>query len=401
MLAVIAMIPVGGGPTAPASSPSGDRIYVGSTANPTISVVATVTNTVIDSIGPAPLGLQGAQQLTVHPDGTRLYCNTFGAVTVVDVNAKSIAALIPSGWAGMVAVHPDGSTVFLASGGDDSGTPDPKVLLIDAATNTVTGSIKVDEAYYVAVSPNGARLYVAGYSGDLIWVIDTVGHSIVQTIDLGKPISGLVVSPDNSRVYVLGAVKFGVTTSNVTVIDAATGAVTTAITFPLGEELTDMAVAPDGAAVYVTQLTGDVSRIDTSTMTVTDTVSIGSYAGAVAVSPDGSRIYVTNRHANTVSVIAQLHVTPADLHLPDLVGKLVSGAASGGNGWLVIGDHFYPIPPREPALQAIARALAPHVGKPVQNHELGQRLRRTLSAEPEAPKMAPGSFHPDEHRPQH
>ncbi|MFL0174211.1 hypothetical protein [Mycobacterium sp. SMC-13] len=401
MLAVIATIPVGGGPTAPASSPSGDRIYVGSTANPTISVIATVTNTVIDSIGPAPLGLQGAQQLTVHPDGTRLYCNTFGAVAVVDVNAKSIAALIPSGWAGMVAVHPDGSTVYLASGGDDSGTPDPKVILIDAATNTVTGSIKVDEAYYVAVSPNGARLYVAGYGADTLAVLDTTSHSVVSTISVGKPVSGLVVSPDNSRIYVMGAVEFGVTTCSVTAVDAATGAIIGGVTFPLGKELSDIAVAPDGSAVYATQQTGDVNRIDTTTMTVTDTVSIGSYAGAVAVSPDGSRIYVTNRHANTVSVIAQLHVTPADLHLPDLVGKLIGGAASGGNGWLVIGDHFYPIPPREPALQAVARALAPHVGKPVQNHELGQRLRRTLSAEPEAPKMAPGSFHPDEHRPQH
>jgi YVTN family beta-propeller protein len=274
-------------------------------------------------------------------------------------------------------------------------------MLIDAATNTVTGSIKLDEAYHLAVSPDGARLYVAGYGGDLIWAIDTTSHSVVKTIDLGKPTSGLVVSPDNSRVYVLGAVKFGVTTSNVTVVDVGTGTVTTGITFPLGQELTDIAVAPDGSAVYVTQLTGDVSRIDTATMAVTDSVNIGSYAGAVAVSPDGSRIYVTNRHNNTVSVLAQLHTLPGGADLPDLVGKLIGGAAAGGNGWLVIGDHFIPIPPREPVLQAIARVLAPHAGKPVQNHELGQRLRRTLASEPEAPKMAPGTFHSDGHRPQH
>ncbi len=136
-------------------------------------------------------------------------------------------------------------------------------------------------------------------------------------------------------------------------------------------------------------------------MAVTDTVNVGNYAGAVAVSPNGSRIYVTNRFNNTVSVIAQLHTLPGGIDLPDLVGKLIGGAAAGGNGWLVIGDHFYPIPPREPVLQAIARALAPHVGKPVQNHELGQRLRRTLESDTEAPKMAPGSFHPDGHRPQH
>jgi len=400
MLAVIATIPESGGPTAAAASPGGDRIYVGNSSSPTVSVIATATNTVVDAIGPG-IGLQGAQQLVVHPDGTRLYCNNFGGLSVMDVNTKSVVAVVPSGWAGNVAIHPDGSTIYLASGGDINGTADPKIMLIDATTNSVAGTIKVDDAYYVAVSPNGARLYVAGYGADALAVIDTISHGAVGAISVGKPVAGLVVSPDNSRIYVMGAVEFGVTTSSVTAVDAATGAIIGGVTFPLGKELSDIAVAPDGSAVFATQLTGDVNRIDTATMSVTDTVNIGNYAGAIAVSHDGSRIYVTNQYNNTVSVLAQLHTIPGGIDLPDLVGKLIGGAAAGGNGWLVIGDHFIPIPPREPVLQAIARALAPHAGKPVQNHELGQRLRRTLAAEPEAPKMAPGSFHPDEHRPQH
>lgn len=400
MLAVIATIPDSGGPRAAVPSPNGDRLYVGNIANPTVSVIATVSNTVIDTIGPGA-GLQSPQQLVVHPDGTRLYCNGFGGMSVIDINTKSVVAVVPFAWGGQLAIHPDGSTVYLASGGDSSGNADPQIMLVDTATNAVTGTIKVDGAYYLAVSPDGARLYVTGYNDGLIWAVDTASHSVVKTYAVNKPIGGFVVSPDNSRLYVLGEVKFGVTTSNVTVVDVDTGTVTTGITFPLGQELTDIAVAPDGSAVYATQLTGDVSRIDSATMTVSDTVNIGNYAGTVTVSPDGSRIYATNQYHNTVSVLAQLHVPAGGLDLPDLVGKLFGGAAAGGGGWLVIGDHFIPIPPREPVLQAIARALAPHVGKPVQNHELGQRLRRTLAAEPEAPKMAPGSFHPDEHRPQH
>ncbi|WP_285031339.1 YncE family protein [Mycolicibacterium sp. lyk4-40-TYG-92] len=400
MLAVIATIPDSGGPRAAVPSPNGDRLYVGNIANPTVSVIATVSNTVIDAIGPGG-ALQGLQQLVVHPDGTRLYCNGFGGMSVIDINTKSVVAVVPFAWGGQLAIHPDGSTVYLASGGDSSGNADPQIMLVDTATNAVTGTIKVDGAYYLAVSPDGARLYVTGYNDGLIWAVDTATHGVVKTFAFNKPIGGFVVSPDNSRLYVLGEVKFGVTTSNVTVVDVDTGTVTTGIAFPLGQELTDIAVAPDGSAVYVTQLTGDVSRIDSATMTVSDTVNIGNYAGTVTVSPDGSRIYATNQYHNTVSVLAQLHVPAGGLDLPDLVGKLFGGAAAGGGGWLVIGDHFIPIPPREPVLQAIARALAPHVGKPVQNHELGQRLRRTLAAEPEAPKMAPGSFHPDEHRPQH
>lgn len=401
MLAVIATIPVSGGPYAATSSPAGDHLYIGSSSSPTVSVITTASNTVTDIIGPGPIGLQGTRQLVMHPDGTRLYCNNFGALSVIDVNAKSVVAMIPAAWAGQVAIHPDGSTVYLASGGDSNGNLDPRIVLIDAETNAVTGTIKVDDVYYLAVSPDGTRLYFAGYSGDVVSVVDLASHTVVKTIAVGGPIEELVVSPDSSRIYVMGGVKFGVTTSTVTAVIAATGAVTTGVTFPLGQELNDIAVAPDGSALYATQLTGDVSRIDTATMAVTDTVNVGNYAGAVAVSPNGSRIYVTNRFNNTVSVIAQLHTLPGGIDLPDLVGKLIGGAAAGGNGWLVIGDHFYPIPPREPVLQAIARALSPHVGKPVQNHELGQRLRRTLESDPEAPKMAPGSFHPDGHRPQH
>ena len=378
MLAVIATIPVNGGPAAAALSPDGSRVYVGTGSTSTIPVVNSATNIVTDTIGPA-VGLQDVQQLVVHPDGTRLYVNTFGAITVVDPSAKTVLAVIPSSWAAQVAIHPDGSTLYLASGGDPDGNPDPRIVLIDTATNAVAGTIDVDGAYYVAVSPDGARLYVAGYTGDEMWAIDTATHAVVSTIGVGKPISGLVVSPDSSRVYVLGAVKFGVTTSSVNVVDVAAGTVTTAVTFPLGLEPTDFAVAPDGSAVYVTNVHGAVSLFDTATMTMSETVQVGDYAGAVAVSPNGSRVYVTNSHNNTVSVIARLHVAPGSIDLPDLVGKLIGGAAAGGGGWLVIGDHFFPIPPRAPVLQAIARAVAPHVGRPIKNQELGQRLRRTLA----------------------
>lgn len=72
---------------------------------------------------------------------------------------------------------------------------------------------------------------------------------------------------------------------------------------------------------------------------------------------------------------------PKKLHpdfsdLPELVGKLVGGAAGDGGGWLVIGNHAYPIPPRPLAMLAIARAAAPYLGSPIENRQVGAQLRK-------------------------
>ena len=78
-----------------------------------------------------------------------------------------------------------------------------------------------------------------------------------------------------------------------------------------------------------------------------------------------------------MSVISQVFRLP-DRDLPDLVGQIFGGVDVGGGGWLVIGNHFYKIPPRPPIMAIIARAAAPHLGKPIENRKLGQQLRNML-----------------------
>ena len=177
--------------------------------------------------------------------------------------------------------------------------------MIDTATNSVIGSIKVEDVYYVAVSPDGARLYVAGYTGDTMWAIDTA------TPPLSAPSHWVTRSRTSWSATTAAAStcwvrsSSGVTASSLNILDVAADAFTAVVTFPLGMEPT-----------------------------------------AITVAPDGARIYVTNSGNYTVTVLAQLHSVVGNPDLPDLVGKLFGGAAAGGGGWLVIGDHFFPIPPR-------------------------------------------------------
>jgi YVTN family beta-propeller protein len=166
------------------------------------------------------------------------------------------------------------------------------------------------------------------------------------------------------------------------VIDAATN--TVGPTIPVGSPPGHLAVDPDNALVYLAQFSenqtvdvGHVLVIDPATNIVSDAIPVGLMPTRLAVHPDGSRIYVINALDGTVSVIAQVFAPPPG-NLPDLVGKVFGGAAAGGGGWLVIGNHFYKIPPRSPLLVRIARVAAPHLGRPIENRKLGEQLRKTL-----------------------
>jgi YVTN family beta-propeller protein len=68
-------------------------------------------------------------------------------------------------------------------------------------------------------------------------------------------------------------------------------------------------VSPDGSNVYVAnsgagdEAAGTISVIDAATNAVTATIPGVNAPFGIAVSPDGVRVYVTNEGSNNVSVI--------------------------------------------------------------------------------------------------
>lgn len=116
---------------------------------------------------------------------------------------------------------------------------------------------------------------------------------------VGRDPSGVAVSKDGSRAYVANS-----TDRSVSVVNTATGALTTSI--PVGGAPSAVAVdpSPGSSRAYVAlKSSARVSVVDTSNNTVTATVSVGLSPTAVAVSPSGSRVYVANTAGGTVSVI--------------------------------------------------------------------------------------------------
>ncbi|MGH8225507.1 MAG: beta-propeller fold lactonase family protein [Gammaproteobacteria bacterium] len=281
--------------------------YVTSEDDDTLTVIDTANNSVVATIavGSIPFGV------TVSHDGTRVYAANScmasycgdGSVSVIDTAANQVIDTIAPTFfptPTSVAVSPDGARLYVTN-----NTADGTVSMINSATNTVFATVDVGYGPRgVAVSPGGTRVYVAnqcakgGNCGHgTLSVINTPPNQVVATIALGLSPAGVAVSPDGTRVYVVNEFS-----GSVSVINATTDQVIATVlvgNFPIG-----VAVSPDGARAYVANWGGDtVSVIDAATNQVTDTVTVGTYPASVAFSPDGTRVYVVNYESDTVSVI--------------------------------------------------------------------------------------------------
>jgi YVTN family beta-propeller protein len=148
---------------------------------------------------------------------------------------------------------------------------DDTVSIIDTATNTVTATVPVGlSPYGVAVSSDGARVFVANYNGDTISVISTATNTVTATVPVGFAPTGIAVTPDGARVYVANTDAY-----TVSVISTATNTVTA--TVPVAMSPIGVAVTPDGTRVYVANKASDtVSVISTATNSVTGAVSVGN-----------------------------------------------------------------------------------------------------------------------------
>src|SRR5262249_16608612 len=113
------------------------RLFVANAQSDTISVVATATDQVIETINLRPgaaLGLPGgtATGLALSPSGKTLYVTLadMNAVAVVQVNSPNSQVLgyIPTGWyPTCVSVSPDGQRLFVTSAkGLQGRVPNPQ-----------------------------------------------------------------------------------------------------------------------------------------------------------------------------------------------------------------------------------------------------------------------------------
>jgi YVTN family beta-propeller protein len=165
---------------------------------------------------------------------------------------------------------------------------DGLVSVVHAARRAVVATLPVEAPDALTVSPDGARLYVAGAQG--IVVVDTATLRVVDA--LRSTASALAVSPDGARLYAVR--ESGGSDATLTVIDLARGTVGPAM--PIRGLVSGIVVSPDGLRLYVAHrfYSGLVSVVDVVANRVVDEWRLEDGATALAVTRDGARLLVPN-----------------------------------------------------------------------------------------------------------
>lgn len=218
-------------------------------------------------------------------------------VRTVDVATREIVGTdIVTDAAQGVAVTPDGAKVYVANTGRY------EVLVADAAGGTPRAVHVGPHPQDVMGSPDGRKVYATVTGGatgaggsDLVAVIDTATDQLVRNIHVGTAPRQVVFTRDGARAYVTDD-------DGVAVIDVAADRVVRSIhveTPPQG-----IAVDPAGHTLYVTEPRADVvSVIDAATGRVRGRIRAGHQPWAVAVTPDGATAYVTEMNDGAIAVV--------------------------------------------------------------------------------------------------
>jgi len=352
-----------------------------------------------------------ARSIAVSPDGSQVFVN---GQTHSDQGSATLAYDASTGeqlWViegpyrplfggGGLSVSPDSSTVFVAETarvpvgescrGDSGGYRTAAYSASDgslqwSSTFQVASDYLCGTATSLGMSPDGSRVFVTGYGGTRassgIFGSGTVAYDAltgtqlwtrhddnIRTLDGDVEIS-LGVSPGGSKVFVLGSdcAQYPTCLLATMAYDASTGGRLWGSRYDGGGRYSahDLAVSPDGSAVFVTgqetmpcfapcttaQVNAPLVAYDDETGDVRwATTYPDNSAWALAVSPDGSSVYL----AGTFTASSSTSSTTSAATQPTL--STASGScASGRCGYSTARYNTGPGPgtfqDRQPALR--------------------------------------------------
>ena len=168
----------------------------------------------------------------------------------------------------------------------------------------VGGDLTAQEAWALALSPDGSTLYATETSDADVLAIDVATNtSTAVPLGPGSAPYSVAVAPDGSAVFVGNS---GTDVQRLTpapfVVDNSTFG---------GSEPRGVAVSPDSTTLYVAAHSGGaLSMFDAATLTFLGDFSFVAPIG-VAVSPDGSHLAVTDEGDNTATLFSLAAFPPS------------------------------------------------------------------------------------------
>jgi YVTN family beta-propeller protein len=254
--------------------------------------------------------------------------------TVSKINSRSDSVEIahfvgtkPTG----IAVSPDGAYVYVAN-------QDGYLSVINTSDNSTNQVLVGTSLFGVAVAPDGEFIYVTDSSENNLYTIQRgeLGLTVNEPLPVGVAPRGVAVNQAGTQVVVANS---GAAT--VSVINVAPDIVTA--TIEVGNNPFGVAISKDDYTAFVTN-EGDDSLSKISLLTASVTATIQLYAitdppplhdgpQGLAVSPYGDSLYVVNNGSATVKVI-----TLADNTVRDEFFTV-------GNAPVGLGKFFFPETP--------------------------------------------------------
>lgn len=307
----LALPALGGGVGKMVVTSDGSRAYVMrpeySSASTYIDVVDLVSNTVIASILlPSGTG-ETVADMVLSPDGSKLYAvgvnATPSSIFVIDANTASgtYNTVVASFLAGdlntnprAIAVSPDGAKLYVAHQNfvcSVCPAPPARISVLNASDGTQLGHVEVSGfPTQLLTNPVSQRLYV--YNQGQLQEINTASDMLLGSTGVGTALKSMTLSADGTRLYL----PFG---DRVEVRDAATKAVVG--TLPFGGDV--LTVNSAGTRAYLAG-GGAATVADIATNTAIQTFATGGTGnGGVGFVASTGNFYVTTQGTNTLSVI--------------------------------------------------------------------------------------------------
>jgi YVTN family beta-propeller protein len=300
---VAGTIEVGQTPSYIQVAPNGKFAYI---ANPGAGVI-TVLNTANDLVSGSIKIPQGPPQfVSFSPDSRTAYVSVYKTngsvhlIAFIDTATSTVTSTVAADnfTPGPSMTSPDGRYLYVPNHNMMmSGDGENVVDVIDTASKTLIGKIAVPaNPHWVAFDKNG-RFYTTDHMSAKVTVLNAKNNAIITEIEVGETPHSEAVSPDGSRLAVTSFAG-----NVVYLINTATDKMVKQI--PVGKNPLDIAYSPDGRYLFTADNLGNtVTVIDTADNRVIAELPAGKNPTSISVLPNGRQAYVTDEGDGTIEML--------------------------------------------------------------------------------------------------
>ena len=233
--------------------------------------------------------------------------NDAGKILAIDTATDKIVwSTFVEGSPHHLAVSPDGARLYVPLFDKNY------LLVLDAHTGQLVQRwYSTLGNHSLEISRDGSRLYAGNMLADLIWVYDTASGKVVKVMRVGQAVRPLRLDPQGTHIIYQQSRFHGFT-----VRDVATGEITRSVDLPAlppSIRLPDaypytvdhgLAVTPDGTMLLAAgSIAGYVAVYRLPAYTLIGVIKVGDDPNWIAVRSDSKVAFVSNRGSNTVSVL--------------------------------------------------------------------------------------------------